>query len=426
MMDKKMDEKMKKKNLFKERRIRRFWIVSKAQGLVEFALILPVILLTLFVLVELARVLHAWMAIENGARAGVRYAVTAEYNPDYCPPSGCITEKDEKDARVASIHDAAWAGSSSIVRVGWDDAQPDEKSFFDVIVCNPENLLAPSSTFDTYSCDDGENPSDPGKQVVVVVEFNHPLIAPLLTSVWPQLRLDAKREAKVETYRVPQPVGTAPDYWSPTPKPTNTLQPTSTWTPGPPPPDLCKDRSEWRRSGGRTDYSTYMNFLIHESHGWDTGPLVHEAYITSVSFEQDTNSDVFRVNEFEFEHPGTSKVTINVGERDDYVEVSGLNIPLFYCYPDYCDNKYHAMYVEVEFNGIMDGEYELSTSVYFPEYDKTCYLGFTVDTEPPEPEPTDTPGPSPTDEPWEPEPTDTRRPTDTPEGPIDTPEPPPD
>ena len=208
---------------------------SRAQGLVEFAIILPVVLVTLFVLVELARVLHAWLAVENGARAGVRYAVTAEYSPDRCPPGGCVTEADKQVARIASIHDAAWAGSSSIVRVGFGDATPAEKSYFNVIVCDPEDLILPGSTFGTHQCAHGENPGQPGEPVTIVVEFNHPLLTPILSSVWPELRLTATREAKVETYRVVAPGGTIPPFNSPTPKSTNTLAPT-TEVPAPPPP----------------------------------------------------------------------------------------------------------------------------------------------------------------------------------------------
>src|SRR5688572_1267236 len=56
----------------------------RGQGLVEFALILPILLLTIMTLIELARVLQAWLSIENGARFGVRYAVTGEYDTQYC------------------------------------------------------------------------------------------------------------------------------------------------------------------------------------------------------------------------------------------------------------------------------------------------------------------------------------------------------
>ena len=54
---------------------------SRAQGLVEFALALPVLLLLIFGIIEFGRLLQAWLALENGARFGVRYATTGEYNP---------------------------------------------------------------------------------------------------------------------------------------------------------------------------------------------------------------------------------------------------------------------------------------------------------------------------------------------------------
>ena len=71
----------------------------RAQGMVEFALILPVILLLIFVIIEVARVLHAWLAVENGARFGVRYAVTGEFDDAQCwilyPLTGCAIESQE-------------------------------------------------------------------------------------------------------------------------------------------------------------------------------------------------------------------------------------------------------------------------------------------------------------------------------------------
>ena len=47
-------------------------------------MILPLLLLIIFTIIELARVLFAWMSVENGARFGVRFGVTGEYNVAYC------------------------------------------------------------------------------------------------------------------------------------------------------------------------------------------------------------------------------------------------------------------------------------------------------------------------------------------------------
>ena len=57
---------------------------TPGQALLEFALALPVLLLLLFGIIEFGRLLQAWMAVQNAARFGLRYAVTGEYNPIYC------------------------------------------------------------------------------------------------------------------------------------------------------------------------------------------------------------------------------------------------------------------------------------------------------------------------------------------------------
>ncbi len=57
---------------------------TKAQGLLEFALALPILLLLVFGIIEFGRLMQAWLALENGARFAVRYAVTGSYDPQYC------------------------------------------------------------------------------------------------------------------------------------------------------------------------------------------------------------------------------------------------------------------------------------------------------------------------------------------------------
>ncbi len=131
-----------------------YWIIRRlrttpAQSMVEFAMALPVLLLATFGVVEFGRLLQAWLALENGARFAVRYAVTGEYNLDYCDDAGAAlglttedgnadckvetasNDEDEKKlardqtqalqdwARLPSIRDAAKAGSSG---VAYDDA----------------------------------------------------------------------------------------------------------------------------------------------------------------------------------------------------------------------------------------------------------------------------------------------------------------
>src|SRR5512137_2651676 len=57
---------------------------NPGQSMVEFAIALPILLLLVFGIIEFGRILQAWLAIENGARFGVRYAVTGNYDSRYC------------------------------------------------------------------------------------------------------------------------------------------------------------------------------------------------------------------------------------------------------------------------------------------------------------------------------------------------------
>ena len=54
------------------------------QGLVEFALVLPVLLALIFAIIEIARLLYSWLAVQNAARFAVRYAVTGNFDKQYC------------------------------------------------------------------------------------------------------------------------------------------------------------------------------------------------------------------------------------------------------------------------------------------------------------------------------------------------------
>ncbi len=46
----------------------------RGQGLVEFALVLPLILLVIIVFIELGRIVYFYSALNNAVREGARYA----------------------------------------------------------------------------------------------------------------------------------------------------------------------------------------------------------------------------------------------------------------------------------------------------------------------------------------------------------------
>jgi hypothetical protein len=208
----------------------------RGQGLVEFALVLPVMLLVIFVIIELARLLHAWLAVENGARFGVRYAVTGEFDDNYCAlyPGGICDEQSEEDgARIPSIKDAARAGSVAILRN--ESLLPGQPGFYKVTVCsNKSGIIYYPANIDNAipaDCQPSEDGGGPGDRVSVTVDFDHPLITPFLTNWWPQLHLSAKREGIVEQFRVARVVGLPATIAVPTFTPTITPTPTITNTP---------------------------------------------------------------------------------------------------------------------------------------------------------------------------------------------------
>jgi hypothetical protein len=161
---------------------------TPGQALLEFALALPILLLLLFGIIEFGRLLQAWMAVQNAARFGLRYAVTGEYNPAYCgdaasalgltsadtnggdPAGDChvpdsygsnardLSEQLVDWARLPSIYDAARAGitgaaidPSSTVSGDYltylnthdiinDLGHPTESGYFHVMVCSNRDL----------------------------------------------------------------------------------------------------------------------------------------------------------------------------------------------------------------------------------------------------------------------------------------------
>ncbi len=224
---------------------------SLGQGLVEFALILPVMLIMIFVIVELARLLHAWMAVENGARFGVRFAVTGEYDPNWCNTlygHDCASPTEIDGARVPSIHEIATAGSVAILK-DHTVMVPGERGFFQVTVCsskqdssgdplfqyatpNPD-VPIPASCIENASGNPVEDPGGPGDRVSVTIDFDHPLITPGLSQLIPVLHLNAKREGIVEQFRTARVVGLPATISGPTWTPSNT--PTASDTPTPEP-----------------------------------------------------------------------------------------------------------------------------------------------------------------------------------------------
>ncbi len=67
------------------KRIRNHLYAKLGQSFVEFALVLPLLLLLLTAIIEFSYAFYTWVALQEVARIGVRYAVTGQFDPQYCP-----------------------------------------------------------------------------------------------------------------------------------------------------------------------------------------------------------------------------------------------------------------------------------------------------------------------------------------------------
>ena len=241
---------------------------KKGQALVEFALALPVLLLILFGIIEFGRLLQAWLAVQNGARFGLRYAVTGVFDPTFCseaatalglvaadtykgdPGGDCIVPDSWGAdhgvnaralsnalvdwARLPSIWDNARAGAAGISfnestsisgsyldyllshdLVDLGDASL--RGYFHVMVCSNRDVTgegdpdfsrdgstSPETCVDTalHPIVHMDDAGGPGNRVRVTVVYIHPMILPILSSIWPSVPLIAWREGIVEQFRV--------------------------------------------------------------------------------------------------------------------------------------------------------------------------------------------------------------------------------
>jgi hypothetical protein len=196
-------------------------VASRSQALLEFALALPILLMLIFGIIDLAALFQAWLTVENIARQTVRYAVTGQYELKFCQDldaSGevCDTEEEQDLARLRSVQE--YANNQNIALFHTPGAAQSEIGHLNVVICStrdedPEDNISDfifyeSSSVNYADCQkNGVSTSDagaPGDRVIIAVDFNHPYITPIFNQIWPMTHLFSHREGIVEMFRVPR------------------------------------------------------------------------------------------------------------------------------------------------------------------------------------------------------------------------------
>jgi uncharacterized repeat protein (TIGR01451 family) len=164
----------------------RFSDSSRGQALVEFALVIGVLLLLIFVIIDAGRLFQAWVTVQNSARSAGRYAITGEYDrtgsfatPE-CPVGVPVTRW-----QVCSIKNQAYEAASGL---NIDpSAGPNQPRAFGTQVCQPDNCPP-------------EGVGLPGEPTRVSVFYNADLVTPFLRPFAKYVRVIGQVEVVTEQY----------------------------------------------------------------------------------------------------------------------------------------------------------------------------------------------------------------------------------
>jgi regulation of enolase protein 1 (concanavalin A-like superfamily) len=246
---------------------------QNGQGMVEFALISPVLLLTILAIIETALIFQGYLTVQHAAREAARWAVTynpergKELNGDSCDGTSCDPNESEgaywaRRVRLIKLVAVEKAVGLRIdeARLGLTATDFDEHAgtpnFFGVQVWGYPSFDTPSGGWTDNDLID--HPGLPGLPVRVRVTHNVELLDPLYRAIVPRVRVVAQAEMINEGTQAgygnvappalpPPPPLPSPDWeigitdtpvpegWlSPTPEtPEDTPTPTQTSTPTP-------------------------------------------------------------------------------------------------------------------------------------------------------------------------------------------------
>jgi len=143
------------------------------------------------------RIWSLYSRVERAAYWALRYAVTREYDPRYCPEPCAQGTEAHRHALLESIRDAAAAGfmDANYTASAWS---LDASSLSLTICSDTENTTYVEQT---HECVPTMHPSEPGGTVSIRASYPYTLGSSLGLNLW-RIRLEAKEEGQVECYKL--------------------------------------------------------------------------------------------------------------------------------------------------------------------------------------------------------------------------------
>jgi hypothetical protein len=172
---------------------------QKGQAMAELALVLPILLLVVFGMIEMARLVQTYLAVQHAAREGARYAVVGLPSEQECAMAlhgdpndlcearlgdGDVCPTEYSDYRIAAIKEKA---RETAIGLPWDPGitNPSAPRYLGVRVQGQPSFYDPP----LLDC-----PGVPGARVRVEVSFNLPVMTPILSGFMPTVRVSAATE----------------------------------------------------------------------------------------------------------------------------------------------------------------------------------------------------------------------------------------
>ena len=198
------------------------WHKPKGQALAEFALIIIVLLMLIFVIIETSRILWAWVTVQNAAREGARYAITGRAS---CGSDRLICVINATKQTLQTLPLAA------------PNSPYETDNYYQIEVYTTDE----NGYWDTSQMSAGTA----GTPVMVRAVYRVPIVTPMLRPIVSSLVLYGQVIMNNEQFDylggssagvgLPPPISGPPPTVGPTPTPTPPPTDTPTSTPGPSP-----------------------------------------------------------------------------------------------------------------------------------------------------------------------------------------------